>query len=782
MSIQERGAAAYKNICNKCSSVLSAMKNSTINNAAFKNLCSKCKDHVISLKNKLACGESLKSFGAKCKKAVLNSKDKAYAISQKEIKLDSLKVGATGITGPGDVEDSGSDIEMTKSCRVGAIGITGPDDVEGSESDIEMAKSCRVGAIGITGPDDVEGSESDIEMAKSCRVGAIGITGPDDVEDSESDIEMTKACRVGAIGITGPDDVEDSESDIEMTKACRVGAIGITGPDDVEDSESDIEMTKSCRVGATGITGPDDVEDSESDIEMTKSCRVGAIGITGPDDVEDSESDIEMTKSFGVGATNRPMPEYLRARVEDSKLSQACHNIIFKSKNACVNFSKNSFAAIPEVLKDKRNLSTAVAALLVIFLGSKVVNIYASEKVVMPPVNTNEVKPFEAEDIVATSVEPELTIVESKLAEDASTDIEVAANMDEQDKSITEEVEMQASDVQMAPNSDLVVTNTKADDIDEEDAKIIQDAEVELIEPDNAINSDNVANAAMLTDSISTAVDAEEQPAQLAKDTQVNISKNRDIMLPTYKEVENIGLPMSFDDVKAAGLTDSVNNMTTSTVQMEELVESLKANSLKKSSVLYSQPVADEDVPEVKEASKLIAAGKFNEAEKLLLTALVDNPENLLARESLALIYFNTDRLGRASSMVEQGLESAPDNVGLLKMKVKLEVAKKDFSKARAAMLAMPKPKLVEDPEYFILLADIERQLGNNRSAIDIYSAVLTYYPGNAKWWIGLGLSLERIGDLSGALESYNKALKLNNLNYSLREFLYGRISFIKNL
>ena len=56
------------------------------------------------------------------------------------------------------------------------------------------------------------------------------------------------------------------------------------------------------------------------------------------------------------------------------------------------------------------------------------------------------------------------------------------------------------------------------------------------------------------------------------------------------------------------------------------------------------------------------------------------------------------------------------------------------------------------------------------------YRRVLQIAPKRAVWWMGLGLSLEALGDRARALQAYGRAQRLGTLTGEVRSFVDARV------
>lgn len=74
--------------------------------------------------------------------------------------------------------------------------------------------------------------------------------------------------------------------------------------------------------------------------------------------------------------------------------------------------------------------------------------------------------------------------------------------------------------------------------------------------------------------------------------------------------------------------------------------------------------------------------------------------------------------------------------------------------------------------EYRGLYAAVLQRLKRDSEAIQEYQAALRLMPGNAVWWMGLGLSLEALGNRGDARLAYQQAKSAGTLSGELADFV----------
>ncbi len=172
----------------------------------------------------------------------------------------------------------------------------------------------------------------------------------------------------------------------------------------------------------------------------------------------------------------------------------------------------------------------------------------------------------------------------------------------------------------------------------------------------------------------------------------------------------------------------------------------------------------------------LLGQGRQAEAEQALREALQMDPRQLRARETLAALYFNSGRLSEAQALLAEGVRLSPRAAGLVQFYARLMADQGELDTALTA-LQRARPPLEENPDYHALLAALYQRAGRHEPAAWTYRQLLAQRGTQAAWWMGLGISLEALGDTAPALEAYVKAHQLGGgLNSQVLDYLGSRI------
>ncbi|HEX22016.1 MAG TPA: tetratricopeptide repeat protein [Chromatiales bacterium] len=175
----------------------------------------------------------------------------------------------------------------------------------------------------------------------------------------------------------------------------------------------------------------------------------------------------------------------------------------------------------------------------------------------------------------------------------------------------------------------------------------------------------------------------------------------------------------------------------------------------------------------------LLGQGRQAEAELALREALQIDPRQLRARETLAALYFNSGRLSEAQTLLTEGVRLSPRAAGLVQFYARLMADQGELDMA-LTVLQRARPPLEQNPDYHALLAALYQRAGRHEPAAWTYRQLLARRGTQAAWWMGLGISLEALGDSAPALEAFVKAHQLGaGLNPQVLEYLGRRISVL---
>jgi MSHA biogenesis protein MshN len=157
----------------------------------------------------------------------------------------------------------------------------------------------------------------------------------------------------------------------------------------------------------------------------------------------------------------------------------------------------------------------------------------------------------------------------------------------------------------------------------------------------------------------------------------------------------------------------------------------------------------------VDRALRAAARGQLGLAQSQLDDYLREAPEDSRARLLLAEVLINQQRFMSARTILESGLNN--DSAIELAPALARLLQSSEPAAARDVLLRYP-PTPAAAPDYHLLLAALHRQLGDHEQASDLYQRLTEIDPSNITAWVGLGSSLESLGQQDDARAAYKVA------------------------
>lgn len=173
-----------------------------------------------------------------------------------------------------------------------------------------------------------------------------------------------------------------------------------------------------------------------------------------------------------------------------------------------------------------------------------------------------------------------------------------------------------------------------------------------------------------------------------------------------------------------------------------------------------------------------IKRGDERIATELLEKLVTLSPDNEKARKRLASMLFSQGKHDQANGVLQQGIELQPDNHELRLMQAKLYVQMKNPSKAHE-LLANHTISAVQAMDFVSYRAALAQRVERFSAAKQDYLELTELQPANAKWWLGLAVAQERLGNTKMALQAYKNAKQLAQLSVEVDKFVEQRIQYL---
>jgi MSHA biogenesis protein MshN len=167
------------------------------------------------------------------------------------------------------------------------------------------------------------------------------------------------------------------------------------------------------------------------------------------------------------------------------------------------------------------------------------------------------------------------------------------------------------------------------------------------------------------------------------------------------------------------------------------------------------------------------------QASLALEKIVAEYPNDVRTRKQLASLLFSHNSIERAQYILTQGLVINPGDNSMRIMMARLAFKTGDYKGAHATLAQHPYPELA-DIELVSFRAALAERLSQYIDAHKDYKILITREPQNAKWWLGLGVSQDKLKRPQQALASYQYAKDLKQLPSQVDDFVKQRIAVLE--
>lgn len=169
-----------------------------------------------------------------------------------------------------------------------------------------------------------------------------------------------------------------------------------------------------------------------------------------------------------------------------------------------------------------------------------------------------------------------------------------------------------------------------------------------------------------------------------------------------------------------------------------------------------------------RQGSAAQAAGFYRQALELY-------PEHGAARQALVGILLEARQFDDAEEVLRRGIEIAPARMASVLSLARLKVEKGDAATALDLLLRNAAAG-ERSPEYQGFVGALLNRAGRSGEAIERYQSATRLAPAEARWWVGLGISLDAGGRAAEAREAYLRARGLPGLPTDLVQHVEQRL------
>lgn len=179
---------------------------------------------------------------------------------------------------------------------------------------------------------------------------------------------------------------------------------------------------------------------------------------------------------------------------------------------------------------------------------------------------------------------------------------------------------------------------------------------------------------------------------------------------------------------------------------------------------------------EYNKAEKALKQGDSRKAIGYLESAVKYNPEWITARQKLAALYYGRGETRRAMASLQQGLALDSGQPDLRLTMAKLLV---NESQQQAALSVLSQMPPYAHSGYLAMRGALAQQLNQNDLALSSYHNLVKAEPYDGRWWLGLGVALERGQEWDQAEEAYQQALRMGQISGETQQFIRQRLAVL---
>jgi MSHA biogenesis protein MshN len=267
---------------------------------------------------------------------------------------------------------------------------------------------------------------------------------------------------------------------------------------------------------------------------------------------------------------------------------------------------------------------------------------------------------------------------------------------------------------------------------------------------------------AMVTSSLPSSNSSPKDDSTLESDLQ---QKNEN-----KSKSNNIAVKMT--EKNAVSIKPSPLQATDNSIEPEPVNTTLQAKSSLTISRRQLSPQALA-ANKISEAEQAMERNNLAKAEALFEEVLLVMPEHETARKQLAALWYGKKSYRDAINLLSQGIALAPPAPEMRLMSARIYYQQ---GQARQAYNLLRPIKTSDSAEIQTLLANTSAELNEHTSAVSAYRKLITLAPDVGRWWLGVAVSLDSLGNFVPARDAYKQAIARNNLSSSAMQFARERL------
>jgi len=253
--------------------------------------------------------------------------------------------------------------------------------------------------------------------------------------------------------------------------------------------------------------------------------------------------------------------------------------------------------------------------------------------------------------------------------------------------------------------------------------------------------------------------------------TKVNAGQNEEQMLAEDAASSN---NITSQSVNKKPL-DATATANLATEQRNQSIDKSVVNATSAFNVAPSNG-ANASVSAIRERARIaLEQNDVSAAIGILEELVLRHPEDTKARKQLASLLFSHNAIERAYTTLKEGLVITPADSPIRIMLARVAFKKGDFEDAHTVLSEHPYPTLA-DIKLISFRAALSERLSRYQIAYQDYQVLVRREPKNARWWLGLGVSQDKLELQQEALDSYQQAMLLKQLPEQVNTFVEQRI------
>ena len=171
--------------------------------------------------------------------------------------------------------------------------------------------------------------------------------------------------------------------------------------------------------------------------------------------------------------------------------------------------------------------------------------------------------------------------------------------------------------------------------------------------------------------------------------------------------------------------------------------------------------------------------GQGKDARELLAKSLEASPQNVAARQLLAGLMVEANKLPEAMALLREGVKVSPDQTAMWMNLARLQL---EFGEGSAATATLEQGlgAAGEDAPYNAFYAVLMQRAGRHEAALKHFLIALRSDPSMPNWLVGAGISMQALGRDNDAVEAFQRAKDGGQLPAAFTSFVDQRLAQLK--